>query len=129
VRIVRSYFRFEPAIKIANLRIAHSQFDIAKLQVTIDGVFRDAIDDDLSTVDTHLVSDFCGRRAEALLYSFGFNESVNQLTAIAPGRSPGNAIRLEQSHVIASLGQMKHGGYAGKSPANDDHVDALFALQ
>ena len=51
------------------------------------------------------------------------------LAAVAPRGAPADAVRLEQDHVEAGLGEVQRGGEAGVAAADDGDVGGGLALQ
>ena len=56
-------------------------------------------------------------------------QAAGDLAAVAPGRAPADTMRLEQSHVVAALGQLQRGCHAGEAAPDHGHIDPAIFCQ
>lgn len=129
MRIRRPGFGLDRFFEVAQITITERQVEIAEFQIAVDRVFLDAINDDIATLESHLVSNFGGVGSQALFNFVFLDKTVNELPAIAPRCTPADTIGLEQHNVVATFGEMQHRRYAGKTAADYHDIAMLLTVE
>ncbi len=98
-------------------------------EVALDAVFFHPFVDDVVTAPTHVPKHVSDARA-VLFADFGKpTDAIDQLPAIASGRTPTNPVGLDQGNRITPFGQCQGGGNAGKAGADHADIDGNAAFQ
>ena len=105
------------------------QVEKAHLEIAVDRVLLYAVYDDLAAFESHAVRHISRCEPEALANFPDIDKAVDELPAVAAGRSPANAIRLEYRHVVAALRQIQRGGDSGEAGSHDDDITTMSSEQ
>ncbi len=106
-----------------------SDIEIARFQVAVDTVARDALADDVVSRPAHLPKELLCARAVDAREGLLAGNAADHLPAVATRGAPANLAGLDHVHVVAALGEMQCGGDAGKPSAHDAHIGVLLAGQ
>jgi hypothetical protein len=56
-------------------------------------------------------------------------DTANELTAVAPGGAPADAVGLQQHHLVTGFGQIDGGVETGETAADDADLGIQFATE
>ena len=97
-------------------------------EVTIDRVFFDALPNEVVTTPANLLERLSGLFAILAAHLLETRHAVDDLPAIASGRTPAHTVGLEQCDREAALGKCERCRYTGEACANDTNVGRVRAL-
>ncbi len=126
VRISARCLALETTLEISQVAIIQCQVEIAEFQVAVDGIFLDSVDNDVATLKPHRVGDSRGVGTKTLFDLVFFDKPVDQLTAVAAGSAPANAIRFEQDDIVTPFSKVQHRRHAREATADDDNIATLI---
>ncbi len=105
---MREVGRLQPVVvmlEVPEVPLLDGNIEIAPLEITADAVSCDALTNDFVTCPAQLAEQFLDIAAVMFRDRVLAGDAADELAAIAAGRAPADATRLDDVHLVAALGE------------------------